>query len=161
MASKGGARAGAGRKPKLTSVSRLPVNNPRAKAEADKAAADDKITELVNPPTDMCDGAQAVWFEVQAQLIALGQLKRRDLYYLEVLADAVHLRRSAMREVESMGINITTDKGDIKRNPACGVVNECASKIQSYGGELGLSPVARSRLEGASGSQAQDDFSDF
>jgi P27 family predicted phage terminase small subunit len=66
-----------------------------------------------------------------------------------------------MREVESMGINITTDKGELKRNPACGVVNECASKIQSYGGELGLSPVARSRLEGPSGSQKADDFGEF
>lgn len=161
MAAKGGARAGAGRKPKLKSVTRLPVKNPRAKAEAEKAAADDKITDLVNPPSDMCDGAQAVWLDVMGQLIALGTLKRRDLYYLEVLADAVHLRRTAMREVESLGINITTDKGDIKRNPACGVVNECASKIQSYGGELGLSPVARSRLEGASGGKAPDDFGEF
>ena len=161
MASKGGARAGSGRKPKLSPVSRLPVNNPRAKAEANKGSADDKITELVNPLSEMSDGAEKVWFDIQSQLIEQGTLKRRDLYLLEQAAVAVHNRREAQRQIDDLGINITSKEGDTKKNPACTTAKEWAGEFRSCAGDLGLSPVARSRLEGASGSQAKDDFSDF
>ena len=112
---------------------------------------------LPSPPAELSEDALAEWNRVAGELHHLGILTAIDRAVLAAYAQAygrwVQAERAAakMAEKDQMtgGLMIRTTNGNAVQNPLIGVANKAMADMVRYAAEFGMTPSARSRIQGA------------
>jgi P27 family predicted phage terminase small subunit len=102
------------------------------------------VQRVPAPPSWLGKDARAEWRRVAPILVERKVLTDADLGALEAYCTAAGLVRECQRAINADGVVVQTEKG-LKRHPAIGVQNAALTQMRLIGGELGLSPVSRSR----------------
>lgn len=109
-------------------------------------ASDPKgMAAIPRPPAWLSKDAKAEWRRVVPLLVERHILTDADLGTLENYANAIGTVRLAQRELAASGLVFVTTSGQVKRNPAAGIVAEFSGLALRLAAELGLTPVSRSR----------------
>ena len=102
--------------------------------------------EDIEPPCDFDNVELATWNAVISELIESRVLGRQDLRALESYCISYALMKEARFHIQEDGITIVQANGNTVKNPATTVLNEAITRLNSIGGEFGLTPVSRSRV---------------
>ena len=102
------------------------------------------MAAIPRPPAWLGRDAKAEWKRVVPLLVERRILTDADLGTLENYANAIGTVRMAQRELAT-GLVFVTPSGQVKRNPAAGIVAEFSGLALRLAAELGLTPVSRSR----------------
>ena len=104
-------------------------------------------TDYIDPPPHDFDNVElATWNAVISELIESRVLGRQDLRALESYCISYALMKEARFHIQEDGITIVQANGNTVKNPATTVLNEAITRLNSIGGEFGLTPVSRSRV---------------
>ena len=144
-----------GRKPTPTELNRL-IGNPSKRPMNDR---EPQFTAGVPHCPEWLDAeAKAIWHRVVPELAGCGLLTLADegvlLGYCVAYGQLVQAERVIARD----GITAETEKS-IKVHPAVSVKSQALTQLRSFGSELGLSPVARTRLQ--TPASADDEFENW
>jgi len=143
-----------GRKPTPTHL-KLVRGNP-GKRPVNQAEPKPKVV-LPSPPAELSEDALAEWNRVASDLYGLGILTAIDRAALAAYAQAygrwVQAERAAARMADkdqlTSGLMIRTTNGNAVQNPLIGVANKAMADMVRYAAEFGMTPSARSRIQGA------------
>lgn len=109
-------------------------------------AADPKgMGAIPRPSPWLSKDAKAEWRRVVPLLVERRILTDADLGTLELYCNARGVALQAQRELAASGLVFVTTSGQVKRNPAAGIVAEFSGLALRLAAELGLTPVSRSR----------------
>lgn len=112
--------------------------------------------EVPEAPDHLNADARAEWVRIADELSALGILTRLDRVALAAYCQAygrwrqaeAALSRMAERDATTDGLMIRTRSGNLIKNPLVGTANKAMADMMRYAAEFGLTPSARSRLDG-------------
>jgi P27 family predicted phage terminase small subunit len=143
-----------GRKPTPTHL-KLVRGNPGKRA-VNHAEPKPKVV-LPSPPAELSEDALAEWNRVASDLHGLGILTAIDRAALAAYAQAygrwVQAERAAAKMAEkdqmTAGLMIRTTNGNAVQNPLIGVANKAMADMVRYAAEFGMTPSARSRIQGS------------
>jgi P27 family predicted phage terminase small subunit len=143
-----------GRKPTPTHL-KLVRGNP-GKRPVNQAEPKPQVV-LPSPPAELSEDALAEWHRVAAELHRLGILTEVDRAALAAYAQAygrwVQAERAAAKMAEkdtlTGGLMIRTTNGNAVQNPLIGVANKAMADMVRYAAEFGMTPSARSRIQGS------------
>ena len=96
------------------------------------------------PPAQVPKGATAEWYRVAGDLQARGLLTESGLSLVASYVAALWQVQLYVKAIEKDGAFVYVD-GLPKRHPANGLMSKALEVVARLGGELGLSPAARSR----------------
>lgn len=107
-------------------------------------------------PEHLTDAARDEWGRVELELVTLGILTHLDRGALAAYCQAYGrwqaaetvLARMAEKDAVTDGLIIRTKSGNIIQNPIVGVANKAMADMVRYAAEFGLTPSARTRVEG-------------
>lgn len=105
-------------------------------------------------PKHLCEDARAEWERVCHGLNAMGVLTVVDKAVLAAYCTSYALWERSWRAINEMaktgklgaGLMISTTNGNLIQNPLVGSANKGAKDMISYASELGMTPVARTRI---------------
>lgn len=98
------------------------------------------------PPT-LSAAASVLWDDLVPALERLSLLTEVDSGVIESYCEAHALVRSAAADVAERGHLVTGARnGETVRNPSVGIMLSAIAAVRHLGGELGLTPSARSRM---------------
>lgn len=140
---------GKGRPPKPTETKKAQGNRGKRKLPENVLVAG---RELPDPPEHMRPGAREVWADVVPMLADAGVLDKVDGLALEVLCEAVELRRLAadiLQRGNGTGLVIVQPSGRVAPDPHFTVWKDASTVVRQFAEQFGLSPSARARLGGA------------
>jgi P27 family predicted phage terminase small subunit len=108
------------------------------------------------PPVFLSDIAKKEWRRVSGELFNLRLLTAIDVAALAVYCESFARWRTATevlaamaaRDDQTHGLLIKTKAGDAAVNPLIWIANSAARDMVRYAGEFGMSPAARSRING-------------
>ena len=111
---------------------------------------------LPEPPDHLNEDARAEWARIADELSVLGILTRLDRGSLAAYCQAygrwrqaeAALSRMAERDATTDGLMIRTKGGNLIQNPLVGTANKAMADMMRYAAEFGLTPSARSRVDG-------------
>ena len=111
--------------------------------------------ESPQPPDWLTPEAQAEWRRVIRDLVIRETLARVDLQTLAAYCQAFGRWEVAERALAAMGKNdpltrgmmIKTTNGNAVQNPMVGTANVAARDMVRFAAELGMTPVARARVD--------------
>lgn len=98
------------------------------------------VRKTPRPPAWLGDDAKAEWRRVAPILVERNVLTDADLGTLESYCAAIGNVREAQRALNRDGLVVAG-----KRHPAFGILNAAQTTARLTAGELGLTPVSRSR----------------
>lgn len=107
------------------------------------------LTKAPTPPAFLSTPAKAEWRRVASILVSRGILTTADLATLESYVISVGTIREVHRLMQIEGLVLENGK----RHPAFGMMATAQTQLLRTAGELGLTPMSRSR----SGMQMPDD----
>ena len=131
-----------GSKPKANEIKRLEGN--RRKIGRDHLPEEPQGIGRPRLPTHLSQDERRLWADVVGSL-PVSLLTQADEAILERFAVAWATFREAHRLIKSTGLMIQSVVGPV-RNPLLVVRNNAAREMHLAGSEIGLSPVARSRM---------------
>lgn len=143
-----------GRKPTpgyLKLVTGNPGHRPIKQARAEPQGG------VPRPPSVLGTDALLEWRRVVPRLAKLGLLATIDRAALaaycqtyEIWVTSVRaLAVMAARDPVTAGLLIKTSNGNAIQNPLVGIINKAAAAMVRYAAEFGMTPSARSRVQGA------------
>lgn len=109
------------------------------------AADPNGLAAIPRPPSWLGKDAKAEWRRVVPLLVERRILTDGDLGTVANYANAIGTVRAAQAELARTGLCFVTSSGQMKRNPAAGIVAEFSGLALRLAAELGLTPVSRSR----------------
>jgi P27 family predicted phage terminase small subunit len=142
-----------GRKPTPTYL-KLVTGNPGRRPLKARAEPQGGVPR---PPAVLGADAVAEWRRVAVKLSRLGLLATIDRAALAAYCQAYGrwvaaeraLALMAERDPVTAGLLIKTSNGNAIQNPLVGIANKAAAAMVRYAAEFGMTPSARSRVEGA------------
>lgn len=144
-----------GRKPKPAAVKRAEGNPGKRRVGREAAAASKGLPSC---PAHLSPAAKAEWRRVAGQLPAglVGQLDRAAL-----AAYCQHYGRwvAAEKQLASEGDLVVSPNGHLVQSPWLAIAAKSAERMLKVAAELGLTPVARTRLAVPDGEDAGGDGS--
>jgi P27 family predicted phage terminase small subunit len=102
------------------------------------------LPKCPEPPEWLHEYAKQEWWRTGPQLHVLGLLSSVDVACLAAYCSSYAMWRQASEELD--GLVFTTQAGDPRRNPLIKLIRDAAADMVRYGGEFGLTPVARTRI---------------
>lgn len=135
---------------------RLRGNPGRRNRKTAKAKAANKKATGPSMPKWLGKDGSAEWRRVVGRLVQMGILDELDRTALALYCRAFEEYCRARREVEAEGFTATTDKGNLIQHPAVGVMHRAWGNVLKAAGQLGLTPLARRRLEMDEGPDESD-----
>lgn len=109
------------------------------------AADPNGLASIPRPPAWLGKDAKAEWRKVVPLLVERRILTDGDLGTVANYCNAIAIACRAQRELDASGLVFVTPSGQMKRNPAAGIVAEFSGLALRLAAELGLTPVSRSR----------------
>ena len=91
------------------------------------------------------DEQKRLWIAALAHL-PRGLIGAADAAFLEVFSISWWTLRTARRDINRIGLMVKGSEGQPIRNPLLGIARGAAADLHSFGGDLGMSPAARTRL---------------
>jgi P27 family predicted phage terminase small subunit len=145
----------AGRPPLPANVHKL-NGNPSKKPEGELSPAMEPPVELPEPPEVLNEQARAVWYELGAELKALGLISKAysPVYALLCAAKADWMRLRAKLEAayaaggedECAGYVARYDSGATQITGLHVALNKAEEKLLKYAQEFGLTPASRTKV---------------
>jgi len=111
-------------------------------------AADDALVQIPPPPTWLSKHAKAEWRRTAPTLAARQTLTAGDLALFEAFCAAAGAIREAQAALDRDGPYFAAENGLLKRHPALSAQIQATATLRQCAAELGLTPVARSRVAG-------------
>lgn len=103
-----------------------------------------KASGLPVPPSIFNDEQRRLWLLVLS-FMPQGLIAACDGPMLEIFVFAWWTHREARRQINDLGLMVRSGDGPI-RNPLLGIARGAAADMHRVGADLGLSPLARTRL---------------
>lgn len=91
--------------------------------------------------------AAAAWKEIVPELARIGLLTVVDGHALAVYCEAWATYVQASEIVRSEGLLVESYRGGKAKNPAAQIMRDSADLMMKFGGQFGLSPATRARLQ--------------
>ncbi len=154
----------AGRRPKPT-VLKLVAGNPGKRAVNKKEPKPKRV--LPSCPKYLAGDAKVAWGRLTVLLDRMGVLTEADTLALERLCECYSEILDCRELIARDGRTYTTTtmSGDalIKANPAVAMLGDADRRFKSYLVEFGLSPAARSKVQGANSEETgkEDPLAEF
>lgn len=104
-------------------------------------------TGIPHCPSWLKGEARAMWNRVTSELAGAKLLTIADEGVLVGYCLAYSQLKRAQALIDQGGVVTETRLGGLIKHPAVTVKNEALTQLRAYGSELGLSPVARTRLQ--------------
>jgi P27 family predicted phage terminase small subunit len=133
-----------GRKPKPTPFKVLEGNPGRRPLNEGEPRAERKIPTC---PSHLCPAAKAEWKRLTQQLYTLGVVTLLDRALMAGYCQAYGRWVDAERKLKDTPAILKMPSGYLQQNPWLTIANKQLELMQRYMSELGLSPVARSRVD--------------
>jgi P27 family predicted phage terminase small subunit len=143
-------------------VANAAAHDPRGNA-ASSAAAGGAGSKDGGSIADLAEGAEvpgwldelgrAEWHRVAEQLRTLGLLATTSRQTLAMCCHWFSLYREAARQVKQDGMVFKTETGQIKKNPAVGVMHMASNLYLRFAIELGMTPASRGSVQAIGGQQ--------
>ena len=142
--------------PKIPTNLRILRGNP-SKRPLNKGEPKPPIPETCpEPPEYLSAVAAEEWRRTGPQAHVLGLLTRLDITLFSVYCEnyarwraaVAALAEAAANDPETHGLVITDDDGELKINPLVRVVSQASRDLLRFAMEFGLTPVARSHIQG-------------
>ena len=113
---------------------------------------------LPSPPAELCPDARVEWERVAGELHRIGILSSIDRAPLAAYCQAYGrwivaeraIAKMAERDQMTEGLMIKTTNGNAVQNPLVGTANKAMGDMVRYAAEFGMTPSARSRVQGES-----------
>lgn len=142
-----------GRKPTPTHLKLVRGNPGKRRLNASEPAPD---RTLPTPPAELCADARLEWDRVAGELHGIGVLSRIDRASLAAYCQAYGrwivaeraIAKMAERDQLTQGLMIKTTNGNAVQNPLLGTANKAMGDMVRYAAEFGMTPSARSRVQG-------------
>ena len=156
-----------GRKPKPTHL-KLVRGNPGKRRLNGAEPVPERM--LPSPPNELCADARLEWERVAGELHRIGVLSGIDRAALAAYCQAYGrwvvaeraIARMAERDQLTEGLMIKTANGNAVQNPLVGTANKAMADLVRYAAEFGMTPSARSRINGQTGeSDEPEGFAQF
>ncbi|MEP9348546.1 phage terminase small subunit P27 family [Xanthobacter sp. KR7-225] len=104
------------------------------------------VEKVPTAPAWLSKDAKAEWRRVCPILVNERRtLSEADLPTLAAYCAAVGQVQEASRILAKEGLTYSSDSGMPKKHPAVGIRHDAMTQVRQLGGELGLTPVSRSR----------------
>jgi P27 family predicted phage terminase small subunit len=132
-----------GRKPKPTHLKLLEGNPGRRPLNAQEPKPERKIPTC---PQHLCPSAKAEWKRLARQLYTLGVLTVLDRSTLAAYCQAYGRWVEAEQKLKETPALLKMPSGYVQQNPWLTIANKQLELMHRFMGELGLSPVSRSRV---------------
>lgn len=97
-------------------------------------------------PGDIDDNGIIFWTSATESMRKLGILERMDWTILAMAADAYSRWMAAKIDVARYGNLLSSESGELKRNPAFLTLKENAMMLKSYLTDMGMTPSARAKF---------------
>ena len=133
-----------GRKPKPTHLKVLEGNPGRRPLNEGEPHPERKIPTC---PSHICPTGKAEWKRLTQQLFTLGVVTVLDRAVMAGYCQAYGRWVEAERKLKETPAILKMPSGYLQQNPWLTIANKQLELMQRYMSELGLSPVARSRVD--------------
>ena len=133
-----------GRKRKPTHLKLLDGNPGRRPLNFSEPQPERKIPTC---PAHLCPTAKAEWKRLSQQLYTLGIITLLDRAALAAYCQAYGRWTEAERKLKETPMLLKLPSGYVQHNPWLTIANKQLELMHRYMSELGLSPVARTRVE--------------
>lgn len=118
---------------------------------------------MPDPPRELCEDGVIEWQRISSELAALGLMTNLDRGVLTAYCDAYGrwakakrlMNNAAALDPATGGMVIVTMQGNRIQNPLLGIVNKAAADMVRYAAEFGMTPSARSRVNGGKVGQSK------
>lgn len=100
---------------------------------------------MPKPPDNLCDAQVSEWNTIAAELVERKLLTSSMLGVIEAYLIAIWTVRECQKAIEEHGILTKTAHGNLKPNPASGLMSKAQETVARMSAELGLTPAARSK----------------
>ena len=111
----------------------------------------------MEPPEGLADEVLDIWTYTLAELEFMGLDAPADRDSLVCYCEAVVSHRKSSRVLAQSPPLVKGIHGNMVRNPALQIQRDAAHTVRAFAQEFGLSPSARSRIEGRKGEGEEDD----
>jgi P27 family predicted phage terminase small subunit len=133
-----------GRKPKPTHLKLLEGNPGRRPFNAGEPQPERRAPTC---PAHLCPSAKAEWKRLAQQLHVLGVLTELDRAALAAYCQAYGRWVEAERKLKETPMLLKLPSGYVQHNPWLTIAHKQLELMHRYMSELGLSPVARTRVD--------------
>lgn len=96
----------------------------------------------------MSAGALKFWRRYGPELVRMGVLAQIDEPALQLMAEHFSLALRARAELETDGLLVADEVGNLRKNPLLQVFRDQSSAFRGYAGEFGMTPSSRARVKG-------------
>jgi P27 family predicted phage terminase small subunit len=145
MSGRGGARLGAGRKPKPTRLKELLTGKKSASSALLSEPQPDIPAGIPEPPEELDDRAKRHWYETAKKLKPLGLLTNLDLDQLAMYCSAYSRWLTALTQLRQKLIVMSPNEYPML-SPYLSIEREAISTMQKCSAEFGMSPASRTRI---------------
>lgn len=146
-------RGGHNKKPAALKIAEGTVDKTRLKPPPKRQQK--KLIKLRCPfPVKSLAGRK--WKAVVSGLTAFGIVDEIDATHLEGFCTAYQLARQADEIVKREGMVVSGSMGNPVKHPALAISSDNWNKVRHYGNDLGLTYLARTRMDGKEQSKEED-----
>ncbi len=116
------------------------------RADRARSGPDLVVPNPLGPPPGRLDAREKQIWKLVANELPPGVLAVVDQFIVAAFCVAVALHEAASEKLKNSPMVIKSKNGQVMQSPYFGIVNRQASMIKTLGAELGLSPLARTRI---------------
>jgi P27 family predicted phage terminase small subunit len=109
------------------------------------------------PPPELAADVRQIWDYTVRELDVMGILFAADRDSLVCYCEAVVAHRKASALLARSSVLVKGLHGTLVRNPALQIQRDAAAVVRAFAQEFGLTPSARSRIEGKDASDGAED----
>lgn len=113
--------------------------------KADLKAIDGGMKGVPKPPSEVPVDMHGEWNTVAADMVKREILTPSMIGILSTYIIALWTVRQAQQAIAEYGLLAKTAHGNLKQNPASGVMSKALEQVSRLSAELGLTPAARSK----------------
>ncbi len=133
----------------------------RKKNDAFVGVGDSSLTRIAPPEELRDENSRTIWKVQSKKMIESGVMAVEFIPLLIAYCNSYSLMMQADQLILQDGLTDMSEQGGLKKHPAVNVRNDCVSQLARLGSLMGLDPLSRSRMLGASGDGSGEDENEF
>ena len=99
------------------------------------------------PPDFLDSYAKRTWRRLAPELHSIGLLTEADRESFGCYCVAWSQLRAARKAIDTHGLTVPTEKGNVIQNPAVGTANRSMDILRAFANEFGCTPSSRGRMD--------------